>query len=358
MEFTTTRQTLEEVLYAAQRAVNPRSPLPIATGVLLSAKNERLTATGTDLEITISKSVAIERVTDEGSIVVPGKFYEIVKRLPKGPVHIKTGNNEITITYGKQQVKASTLPVNEFPKAPTIESKSNIVLDTSDFINAIEKVYFACSSTHPNLAGVFFDITPSGVEFVATDSHRLNQTHLSGIGLEAQAIVPRRALEETKVLQGERTAITVGENLIAFASDNVTIVSRIVDGNYINYKIVIPREISTRIKICTNELISTLDRAVLLQKEGVPMVFLNIKNGEMAVSAINESFSLNETLQLAEHEGKAIKVCFNTKYLLDSLKVCDEDPYLCFSTGPSIKIEDEDFSSLILAIRTSMEKVA
>ncbi|OPX89430.1 MAG: DNA polymerase III subunit beta [Pelotomaculum sp. PtaB.Bin104] len=360
MQITTTKEVLESAAFAAYRAVNPKNPLVIMSGVLLTAKGDQLTITGSDVEVTITSTIPVE-VIDEGSVVLPGRyFYELVRRLPEGPVSIETFKKEAKIKYGKQQASSSVLPVDEYPAIPKVEGRV-VEVDAAEMISSVKKVYFVCldDPVRPTLSGVYFNATPFGIEIVSTDLYRINWAYVQAEGEEGQAIVSKRGLEEMiKVFRSGKLLITFGSNLVSFANESTKIVVRLIEGKYPNIASSIPTH-NAKMRVSRDELLETLNRAVLLtDKNNFSTVDITAKDKTLIVEACSETGTLCEEIRIEEYEGKPIEVFFNTRYLIDSLSVCS-NPTLVFA-GPMncVKIEDNNFYSLVLPVTKKRSEVA
>ncbi len=361
MKITIARDALENAVYAAFRATNPKSPLVSLTGVLLSARGDSLTATGTDLEVTVSSTVQAE-VIDEGDVLLPGRHLnELVKRLPIGPVVFEaSGNGAAVLLYGKQCSKMSVFPLKDYPKIPAVEGEV-FTVDPSDLAEAIEKVICACSGDiGTNLSGVYFDVNPFGMEVVATDKSRLHRAGVSGDGTEASAIVPYRAVAEIKnALRGKKTqaVITFG-SLIGVKCGGIDIVSRLIPGKYVSYETITRQEkVISKVQVLNaGEMVDALERALLYTTEGkLSGVTLEAEDGTMHVKSSGSVGSMHEQLKVVQ-EGGPVKLSFVTQYLLDALKGCEGNPYLYFSEKPlAVKVEDGSYSSILAATRQISE---
>ncbi|MCL6479596.1 MAG: DNA polymerase III subunit beta [Peptococcaceae bacterium] len=354
MEFNVTKQTLEPILFAAYRAVNTSSPMAALTGILLSLKGGKLTATGTDLEIAVSASVDVEAI-DEGTALLPAShFYELVKRLPDGPLSFSIESTAV-IRHSSRKWEVTTLPVDEYPDIPNVEG-GKVTVKTVEFLNALRKVKDVCINdpARPVFGGVYFNITPFGLEMVATDTHRINWTYVPASGDDAQAIVPGKVLGEImRVVKSDQTDIIIGSNLAKFISGDMVVVSRLISGKYPDAVGMVPTSFDGKTKINVSELIDTLNRVSLLtsKENNRSTAKLNITGGTFVVDATNEVGSLHEKLKCT-HEGKPVEMNFNVEYLIEPLRFCSE-PTLCFvSTGrtPCLKIDDNGFYSMVLPI--------
>ncbi|MBF7084604.1 DNA polymerase III subunit beta [Desulfallas sp. Bu1-1] len=295
MYITTTKKALEEAIYAAQRVAPTNPPLPVLSGVLLSAKGEKLTITGTSLNTTIISSIAPEEILDEGEAVLPAKhFYELVKRLPDGIITLIKEEGHVKVLYGKQQANVKYSPPEEFPVLPEITGVE-VEIDTESLRGALQKVTFACATDeiHGILTGVFFCATPFGVEFVASDRYRLSYVNVDiAVGdSEFKVSIPKTALEQLKLFPDKKIKTVIGENMVAFQGENLLVASRLLTGKFINYN-AFSKEFDSECVVNSQELLDTLSRAALLENR----VILEGDGSSLLVSTAGEKGSLYESI--------------------------------------------------------------
>lgn len=348
MNITTTRKALEEAIYAAQRVAPTTAPLPALTGVLLSARGEKLTITGTNLNTTIINTIIPEEIIDEGEVVLPAKhLYELVRRLPDGSINVVQEEDCVKVFYGKQQVTIKFYAANEFPVVPQ-KKGAEIEINTEVLLNALQKVTFACTTDeiHGILTGVHFSATPFGVEFAASDKHRISYVSVSDIMVgenEFRVTVPKSTIDQLKLFPDKTIKATIGENMIAFQGENLLIVSRLLVGKFFDYNS-LPRSFSSECTIKTREFTETLNRAALLNEK----VCLEGKKDLLIVTTEGEKGSLCESIEM-EHTGELIDIAFNVKHLIDALNVSGTSTKLKFLDKRACQVEYGNYYCFIMA---------
>lgn len=367
MKFTANKDNLSFGVQVVQRAVSSKNPLPVLSGILLKIKNGQLLFTATDLEMGIECSVPVD-TDEEGGVVLPSRFFgEIVRKLPdvKISLTVNKENHNTSIKYGQSEFNLLGLPADDFPILPSIDSKSTFIIKQDLFKNMIKQVGFSISSddNRPVFTGILMEIENGSIRLIATDTHRL--AYRSGkiknmdLDLAKSVIIPGKTLNElTRIMNSdsEELKIAFGENQIVFEMPGIRLISRLIEGQFPNYKQVIPQGCKTKIKIKTKELLEATERASLLAKEGANVIKLNINSEKMIINSNSPEIGKIEEQINIEMEGEEAQIAFNSKYLIDVLKVIDVDEILLELTGslsPGIikPLEGEDYVYLILPIR-------
>ncbi|MGB9804323.1 DNA polymerase III subunit beta [Desulfofundulus sp.] len=365
MKFTVSKETLESALFAAHRAVKPNSPLGVLRGVHMVIRGDRLEVVGTDAELTIRYTAGVE-VASEGEVTVNAGIYDLVKRLPDGPVEVELAEGGLLLRYGGSEARVSVYE-GEFPLLPAVSGGVGIEVSAGEFLNAVNRVYFACykGMCSPILTGVLFRVTPFNLELVASDGVRINWACLpvSGGG-GAEAVVPQAALQEAlKVLGGDRVAVNVQDNLVVFRSGPVEVFSRTIAGRYPDYMSCVPEGFSARVRVSVRDLLETLGRAaVIVDSRNVSKVRVDVSGGKMTVSASGVGGSVTETLEVC-HEGEPVTMFFQTRYLAEAVRVVgEEEAEVGFVTdAPAVKVASGDgtyFSVLRPLVREAAEAAA
>jgi DNA polymerase-3 subunit beta len=367
MKLTANKDNLSFGVQVVQRAVSSKNPLPVLSGILIKALNNQLIFTATDLEMGIECSVPVD-VVEEGGVVLPSKYFaEIVRKLPdiKISFAVNKENNNASIRYGQSEFNLLGLSSEDYPILPSIDSDSTLVLKQDLFKNMIKQVGFSVSSddNRPVFTGILMEIEDGNVRLIATDTHRLAYRSGKIENLESNlvksTIIPGKTLNElNRILtgEGENLKIAFGENQIVFEMPGIRLISRLIEGQFPNYKQVIPQGCKSKIKIRTKELLEAAERASLLAKEGSNVIKLNITNDKMIISSNSPEIGQIEEQINIEIEGEEAQIAFNSKYLIDVLKVIDVEEILLELTGslsPGIikPVEGEDYIYLILPIR-------
>jgi DNA polymerase-3 subunit beta len=367
MKFTAIKDNLSFGVQVVQRAVSSKNPLPVLTGILLKIKNGQLIFTATDLEMGIECSVPVE-VDEEGGVVLPSRYFgEIVRKLPDVRISLAVNkeNNNISIKYGQSEFNLLGLPSEDFPILPSIDSESTLIIKQGIFKNMIKQVGFSISTddNRPVFTGILMEIENGSIRLVATDTHRL--AYRSGkienieLDLVKSVIIPGKTLNELNRImnsESEELKIAFGDNQIVFEMPGIRLISRLIEGQFPNYKQVIPQGCKTKIKIKTKDLLEATERASLLAKEGSNVIKLNITADKMIINSNSPEIGKIEEQLNIEMEGEEAQIAFNSKYLIDVLKVIDVEELLLELTGslsPGIikPLEGEDYIYLILPIR-------
>ena len=367
MKFTANKDNLSFGVQVVQRAVSSKNPLPVLSGILLKLKNGQLIFTATDLEMGIECSVPVD-TGEEGGVVLPSKYFgEIVRKLPdvKISLDVNKENNSTSIKYGQSEFNLLGLPADDFPILPSIDSESTLIIKQEIFKNMIKQVSFSVSSddNRPVFTGILVEIENGSIRLIATDTHRL--AYRSGkienldLDFSKSVIIPGKTLNELNRIMNsdsEKLKIAFGDNQIVFEMPGIRLISRLIEGQFPNYKQVIPQGCKTKIKIKTKELLEATERASLLAKEGSNVIKLNITSEKMIISSNSPEIGKIEEQINIEIEGEETQIAFNSKYLIDVLKVIDVDEILLELTGslsPGIikPLEGEDYVYLILPIR-------
>jgi len=334
-----------------QNVISSRSNLPILSNILVEAKDSHVRLTSTDLDIGIT-SIFPSEIDEEGAITVPAKrFNDIIKELPDEDILISTTkNNSITIKCGKCFFKILGLPKDDFPKLPEFEKTPQVVVDQAVLKSMLSMTHFSISrdETRYVLNGALFMFKGNNLTVVATDGKRLSMVQ-KDIGKEVPArsiIVPAKTIYElNRALKEEGEArITLGENQTRFELENITIVSRLIEGEYPNYEQVIPQKIKDKIVVQRELLLLGLKRAALLTTQDSQSVKIDILKNKIVVSKSNPNIGEAKEEIEATYKGPDMTVGFNPAYLMDALKVIPKDELEIEILGPDkpavIRIDD------------------
>lgn len=361
----------ENLLYGVQtvqRAVSNKNPLPILSGIHLITDGNNLKFTATDLEIGIECIIPVT-VIEEGSVVIPAKYIiEIARKLPDTKIEIIANNetNLTTIKYGNSEFNIVGGKGEDFPSLPTIESDFNYILSIDLFKNMIRQVVFATSmdDNRPIFTGVLLDIEEDNIVLVGTDTHRLafrkGKINKEEINNQVSVVIPGRTLNEVSKLANnndEKIVITITENQILFKLNDICIISRLIDGHYPNYKQVIPNDFNTKLRVKTKDLLEAVERASLLAKESSNIVKININENKLIINLNSPDVGrIHEEINIFNN-GESNQIAFNSKYIIDVLKVIDaEEIYIemkgSLSPGIITPVDNDNYLYLILPVRT------
>ncbi|MCK4463698.1 MAG: DNA polymerase III subunit beta [Candidatus Omnitrophica bacterium] len=334
MQFETEKDAFLKVLQTVQNAISTKSTLPILSNLLMETMKNDIKITATDLDIGISSSLSVNPKM-QGAVTIPAKkLLDIIKELPNNSVVsiLLKKNNTVFIDCGKTHFKIVGLPKDEFPQPPEFKDTESIILPQKILKEMISLTVFAVSrdETRYVLNGVLFIIKDKKIKFVATDGRRLaviERELPEKTVLEKEVIIPTKTAQElSKILDDENNVrILFSENQIFFDMGKTKIISRLVEGEFPNYKQVIPEEIREKIKVNRAKLLSAARRASLFTNQDSLAVKLDISKNKMIISK-NAPYigELKEELDI-NYKGKNIAIGFNPTYIIELLKNLNQE---------------------------------
>lgn len=365
MKVTCGRNELADKLQLAGRGVSTRTSVQILAGIMLRAGGGQLHLSSTDMEISLRVSLDAQ-VEDEGAVVVPGKLLvDIVRLLPAGDVTIAHRADEgiAELTCGSASYRLHTYAAEDFPRLPEVDLDTAFTVEKDAFVDTIARVSRSASrdESRPVLTGILVRFEDSKLVMAATDSYRLSvkETALEqGPGQELEAIVPARALAElSRIAQaGEPGSISIGvqENQIVFGVENVWLTARRIDGQFPNYRQLLPETFEAEIPLPRDEFLEIVRRASLMAQRKSPLR-LRFENGELTVSAQTQDVGeAHESLPIS-YSGDTIEIGFNAEFLRDGLESVGDETVRFKLISPLrpglIHGESDDFLYLIMPIR-------
>ena len=358
-----------KALNSVVKGVASKTTMPILEGILIQTNDNEIKLTTYDLEIGIEYIMECE-IKEQGSTVVNAiMFSEIIRKLPDTEIYISLNDkNLLEIECEGSLYKLATMNPEEFPELPKIEIENSIEVDQNVLKNMIRKTIFAVSSeeNRPIFTGCLFEIENNKLNLVAVDGFRLalRSIYLNKQTNNFSAVIPGKTLNEVnKIISDsfEPVKIGVSKNQALFEMDNCKIVTRILDGEFLNYKNVIPSNWETRIRVNKNSIQNSFERISLIsasaiEKEKKYPVKVQVDIGKVIISCTNQTGDAKEELYV-NTEGKNLEAGFNPKYFLDVFRnIDDEEVYIDFGSNisPCIvrSIEEEgDYKYMILPIR-------
>ena len=368
MKFICEKEKLLKAINSVVKGAASKTTMPILEGILIQTNDNEIKLTTYDLEIGIEYIIE-SSVEEQGSTVVNAiMFSEIIRKLPDTEISITLNeDNLLVIECEGSLYKLATMNPDEFPELPKINVENSVELEQKTLKNMIRKTIFAVSveENRPIFTGCLFEIKENKLNVVAVDGFRLGWTssYLEKNCKDFKAVIPGKTLNEVnKIISDSFDNITIGvsKNQALFKMENCKIVTRLLDGEFLNYKSVVPQNWDTRIRANRRDLQECFERISLIsasstEKEKKYPVKVNIEVGKVTISCTNQTGDAKEEV-LLETEGKDLEVGFNPKYFLDALKaIDDEEIFVNFGTSISpcvIKpIENEDYTYMILPIR-------
>jgi len=352
---------LASALGVVSRAVSTRGAVQVLGGILLQAEDGKLSLAATDMEISIRASLTGE-VEGDASVVVPGRLLtDLVRLLPDDSVTLAydEGEGVLSVTSGSHASRLNVYSAEDFPRLPPIDVPLQTI-DAAALLATIEKVGRAASrdESRPVLTGVLVRFEGDKLVMAATDSYRLavKETALAAAGPDLDAIIPARALQELARLAAgaEDVQLGVHENHVIFSANDVWLTSRRIDGQFPNYKQLLPETFEAEIATPRAALLDIVRRAGLMAQRNAPLR-LRFADGELTVSAQTQDIGeATESLPI-DYAGEELEIGFNPDFLRDGLEAVAADTVqlkLINRLRPGlIAAPDESFWYLIMPIR-------
>jgi DNA polymerase III subunit beta len=338
VKFKCDRDVLSEALQTVQRAVSSRPGIPALAGVLMNASGDELVLAATDLEVSVRLRLGVQ-VQEEGVTLVPARLLaDMVKSFDQAPVEFEAEGGQARIVCHNYEGTVRCLPADDFP-ALQEPGGTRVTVASSALAEGIVQVTKAASrdEARPILTGVLLEVSREGLTMAATDSYRLAVRELSATAEgEAKALVPERALGEAgRAAAGEEKAdveLFVDQSQVSFQIGGLTLTSRLIEGEFPNYRQLLPEQYENRLMVSRQQLIDAVRRVGLLARENSPVKMEFNALGLRLTSSSPDLGGAVESVE-AEYEGEDLTAAFNPTYLTDGLTV---------ATGERVRIEVRD----------------
>lgn len=354
---------LSESLLRVSKAISNKITNPILEGIKIVAEDDTLTLSATDTELSIEKKIKAE-VKREGETVVPGRFItEFVKKLTNSSIELEVNEkNQMIIRYEESESVIQCYNPVEYPGFKKIDTADYFGITQKDFKSAVSKTIFsvALDDSRPILKGVLFDIADGEVNVVALDGYRLAKVKKPvTTNVKKSIVVPARSLSElSKLIEDTDDVINVylDQYTIMIDLGDTKVTSRLLEGDYINYKQIIPANYESFVTVNKAQFEESLERATLLSKtSNNNFVKFEIKENNICLTSNSELGNLKENIAVTL-QGKDLLISFNPRYFLESLKaVANDFVKICFndSAKPCVIVPttNDEFLYLILPVR-------
>ncbi len=371
MKFVVEKDKLLKAVNSVAKAVAVRTTTPILEGILIQTNdNNDIKLTCYDQELGIEYIIQDCDVQEQGAIVVNATMFgEIIRKLPDADISIEVNNkNLLVIECESSLYKLATMNADEYPELPEFTIENTVTIEQNTLKEMITKTIFAISieENRPIFTGCLFEIKNNILNVVAVDGFRLawKQKNLTDSVKDFSAVIPGRTLSEVnKIIADSLDTVKIGvsKNQALFEIENCKIVTRLLEGEFLNYSKVIPENWETRVRVNRALIMNCFDRISLIssssiEKEKKYPVKINVDTKGIKISCTNQTGDAKEEL-IVTTEGKELEAGFNPKYFLDVLRnIDDEEVYIDFGTAISPCIvrsveDDGDYKYMILPIR-------
>lgn len=369
MKIICSKNNLLKSVNISLKAVPSKTTMPILECILMDATTNQIKFTTNDMELGI-ETIVEGTIEEKGMVALDAKiFYEIIRRLPDNDITIKTDEKyTATITCEKAKFNIAAQSGEDFSYLPVIEKEDYITVSEFTLKEVIRQTIFSIADNDTNkmMTGELFEIEGNILKVVSLDGHRISirKIELKEDYGQKKVIVPGKTLQEiSKIIGGEAEAlvdISFTKNHIVFEFDKTVVVSRLIEGEYFKIDQMLSSDYETKVRIHKKELLDCIDRATLLIKEGDKKpIIIDIKDGTMELKIKSQIGSMDETIFITK-EGKDLLIGFNPKFLIDALRVIDDeevDLYFMNAKAPCF-IKDENQSYIYLILPVNFNAVA
>jgi DNA polymerase-3 subunit beta len=364
MKFRISKEAFLEGLQKVQHVVSSRTTLPILSNVLIVAKGDRLQFTTTDLDVGITGSV-MANVDKEGATTLPAKkIVNIVRELPASEVEVSVDSKNIaTIVSGSATFKVNGLSEAEFPPFPDFDGAKEFKIQQSDLRDGLKKTSYAISSdeTRYVLNGIYTSFRDGKMTLVATDGRRLAMAESDlefPASHETDVIIPTKAVQELQRLLGTEgeLSLRLSDNQVSISVGDTLLVSKLIEGNYPNYRQVIPSDANERVELPREALLDTVRRVSLLASDKSSSVKLVFADNKVEISANSPDVGEAREEMLVKYEAKQIQVAFNPEFMMAPLRNLEtETVYLDLidEMSPGVIRIDGSFLYVLMPMRVT-----
>ncbi len=367
MKFTCSQQALNKEINTVSKAVSSRTTIPILKCILLNVHDGVLTLTASDLDLSIKTSLCVQS-SEDGSAAVNAKlFADIVRRLPNALITMASDESgKLHISCLGSDFDIVCLSAENFPSIGSVSAVRTARLNKNEFIDIVKKTSFAASIDEKKgiLVGCLIKFLPEKIEIAALDGFRMAVAGLEcSCGASGQVIIPARILSDVSRLLSEIEAddsfeLIMDEKRIEFDYADTVVTARLLEGDFIKYEDVLPKQYSTRFIIDRAELQAGIERASLFSREGKNnLIKLAVTDSSINITSQSEEGSVNENISI-EKTGGDLTIGFNSKYIMDVLKAVGDDE-LAFEMTNAVSsclikpTEGSSYTYLVLPVRIS-----
>lgn len=369
MKFTCNTRELSEACSNVMRAVSTKMTIPTIEGILIECGSDTLSLTGYDFEFGIN-TILQANVTEPGAIVINAKIIsDIIRKLPDGKVTFETSATSVSIISGAAQYNIMGIDAEDYPELPSVSGGYPLFLNEAVLQKMVNQTLFAVAdneSAKPVHTGLKFELSLNQLKLIGVDGYRLavRTETVQYDGEDISFIVPKKTIRELIKLMGtdgdKNVSISVGKRHIVFDVENYSVISRLLDGDFLDYNAAIPKTATTTVLINTDDAINCIERTLpVIENDKKNPIRCLFDNDEMRVSTVS---SLGRVVDYthANVSGDRVEIGFNSKFILDALHVADTDQVkieLNSAVSPAkvMPINDDSFLFLVLPMRLKNE---
>ena len=369
MKIICSKSSLLKSVSISLKAVPSKTTMPILECILMDATTNQIKFTTNDMELGI-ETIVDGIIEEKGMVALDAKiFYEIIRRLPDNDITIKTDDKyTATITCEKAKFNIPGKSGEDFAYLPMIEKDESLTISQYTLKEMIRQTIFSIAVNENNklMTGELFEIKDNCLKVVSLDGHRIaiRKMPLKKEYSDRKVVVPGKTLSEvSKILSGEmddQVSIYFTKNHILFEFDQTMVVSRLIEGEYFRIDQMLSSDYETKLKINRKEFLDCIDRATLLVREvDKKPIIINITDDDMELRIDSAMGSMNEEIDI-EKEGKDIMIGFNPKFLIDALRVIDDETVTIYLVNPKapcfIRDDEENYTYLILPVNINQNQ--
>lgn len=363
MKIVCSKSSLLTGVQTVSKAVPSKTTMSILECILVDTTSGNIKLTANDMELGI-ETVINGKIIEKGMIALDAKiFLEIVRKLPDNDITLETDETfKTTITCEKAKFNIIGKSGEDFSYLPEIEKNDSVVISQFTLKEVVRQTIFSIADNENNklMTGELFEINNDTLKVVSLDGHRISirKITLKNSYPKKKVVVPGKTLNEvSKILSGDMdkdVSIFFTDKHILFEFNNTVVVSRLIEGEYFKIDQMLSSDYETKIKMNKRDLLDCIDRATLLVKEGDKKpVIIDVRDGSMELKMNSTVGSMDEEIDI-EKEGKDLKIGFNPKFLIDALRVIEDEEILIYMVNPKapcfIKDETESYIYMILPV--------
>lgn len=363
MKLQVTQENLSRALGHVSRVATTRGTLPILSNVLLKTVGNRLSIAATNLDIAITQYIGA-KVATEGGITVPARLMQdFVSSLPNGVIDLELEDNKLHISTDKYTSVINGINQEDYPVMPDIEGGTSWKVDSTDLKSALQQVVFAASNdeARPVLTGVFMHSHEGELYVVATDSYRLAEKKVTSLNKEVSLLIPSSSLQELQRVIGDVSGditVTHDDQQVQFSVEDISLVTRLIEGNYPDYRKLIPESFDTSAALKKAEFTNITKVSSLFARESAGSITVSVDGDDKQVSIRSIASQIGENKATAEAEvSGGGDITLNSRYLLDALNVLDGDTISFGFNGklePSLlrSTDKDDYLHVIMPLKS------